>query len=83
MPEELKWVVAAQPLDGYMLHLTFNDGCERVFDCLPLIEKYPLFSPLRDRAVFEHINLDGWTVCWLDGSIDISPEHLYEQGKLA
>ncbi len=20
----------------------------------------------------------GWTVCWLDGTIDIAPEHLYE-----
>lgn len=35
----LKWVTAARPMDGYMLHLTFNDGSQR----LPLIEKYPLF----------------------------------------
>ena len=76
----LKWVTAARALDGYRLHLTFNDGCERIFDCLPLIEKYELFAPLRDRAIFDRVNLDGWTVCWLDGSIDIAPEHLYEMG---
>ncbi len=79
----LKWVTAARALDGYRLHLTFNDGCERIFDCLPLIEKYKLFAPLRDRAVFDRFDLDGWTVCWLDGSIDIAPEHLYEMGHVA
>ena len=25
----------------------------------------------------------GWTVCWLDGTIDIAPEHLYELGVAA
>ena len=76
---QLKWVIAAHPLDNYHLHLTFNDGNQRIFDCQPLIKKYKLFAPLRDKNVFSNINLDGWTVCWLDGSIDIAPEHLYEK----
>lgn len=79
----LKWVTAARPLDAYRLHLTFNDGCERIFDCLPLIEKYEFFAPLRDKEVFNCVSLDGWTVCWLNGSIDIAPEHLYEMGEAA
>lgn len=80
---DLKWVTDARTLDNYSLHLTFNDGSERIFDCLPLIEKYKAFAPLRDKAVFDNVNLDGWTVCWLDGSIDIAPEHLYESSKVA
>jgi hypothetical protein len=80
---ELKWIVTACPMDGYVLHLTFNDGCQRIFDCLPLIEKYSLFAPLRDKAVFDSFDLDGWTVCWLDGSIDIAPEYIYEIGQAA
>lgn len=80
---KLKWVIAASPLDGYRLHLTFNDGSQRIFDCLPLIEKYQLFAPLRDKEVFNCVSLDGWTVCWLDGTIDIAPEHLYEMGVAA
>ena len=80
---ELKWVIAAHPLDDYRLHLTFNDGSQRIFDCLPLIEKYKLFAPLRDKEVFNHIDLDGWTVCWLDGTIDIAPEHLFEMSEVA
>ena len=80
---KLKWVIAASPLDGYRLHLTFNDGSQRIFDCLPLIEKYQLFAPLRDKEVFNCVSLDGWTVCWLDGTVDIAPEHLYEMGVAA
>ncbi len=80
---ELRWVTAARALEGYRLYLTFNDGSERIFDCLPLIEKYKIFAPLRDKDVFERIDLDGWTVCWLDGTIDIAPEHLYELGVAA
>ena len=45
----LKWVTAARTLDGYRLHLTFNDGSERIFDCLPLIEKYQLFASEQGR----------------------------------
>ena len=44
---------------------------------------YPYHAPLRDRAVFDRFDLDGWTVCWLGGSIDIAPEHLYEMGHAA
>ena len=27
--------------------------------------------------------LDGWTVCWLNGTVDIAPEHLYEMSVAA
>ena len=80
---ELKWVTDAHLLNDYRLHLTFNDGSQRIFDCLPLIEKYKFFSPLRDKSVFAHFDLDGWTVSWLNGTIDIAPEHLYAMGQVA
>lgn len=78
---ELKRVTAAHTLENYQPHLTFNDGSQRLFDCLPLIEQYQLFAPLRDKAVFSHFDLDGWTISWLDGRVDIAPEHLYEMGQ--
>ena len=63
-----------------------NEACRyEVTDCLCGLdcEKYLLFAPLRDKAVFDRFDLDGWTVCWLDGTIDIAPEHLYELGVAA
>ncbi len=79
----LKWVVAARVVGDYLLELDFNDGRRVVFDCLPLINQYKLFAPLRDKDVFARFALDGWTVTWLDGTVDIAPEYLYEFGKAA
>ena len=31
----------------------------------------------------ENISLDGWTITWLNGTIDIAPEHLYSEGVAA
>lgn len=56
---------------------------QRIFDCLPLIEKYQLFAPPHDKETFNSVSLDGWTVCWLDGTVGIAPEHLYEMGVAA
>ena len=80
---ELKWVTSARLIDGYRLELSFNDGYRCIFDCEPLIEQYEYFAPLRDKEVFSRFDLDGWTVTWLNGSVDIAPEHLYEKGIAA
>ena len=80
---ELKWVTAAHIVRDYTLELMFNDGCRRIFDCAPLINQYKMFAPLREKEIFEQFALDGWTVSWLNGTIDIAPEHLYECGVAA
>jgi len=74
------WVVAAEALDNYVLRLTFNNGSVKTFDCKPLIQQFPVFGPLQDKQKFHNITLDGWTVTWENGSIDIAPEYLYEKG---
>ena len=74
------WVVAAEALDNYTLRLTFNNGSVKTFDCKPLIQQFPVFGPLQDIQKFHNIALDGWTVTWENGSIDIAPEYLYEKG---
>jgi hypothetical protein len=74
------WVVAAEVLDNYTLRLTFNNGSVKTFDCEPLIQQFPIFSPLQDKQKFNNIALDGWTVTWENNSIDIAPEYLYEKG---
>ncbi len=79
----LVWVTAATPAAARKLRLTFNDGSVKIFDCEPLIERYKIFEPLRNDEVFENISLDGWTVTWLNSTIDIAPEHLYSEGVAA
>lgn len=80
---KLVWVTQARNMPDYCLELTFNNGNKRVFDCKPLINQYALFSPLKDSQLFKDFKLDGWTVTWLNGKIDIAPEHLYEQSRPA
>ena len=46
----------------------------------PLVPFFVYIAPLRNLAVFHNFTLDGWTVTWQDGSIDIAPEYLYEHG---
>ena len=46
-------------------------------------ERYKIFEPLRNDEVFRIISLDGRTETWLDGTIDIAPEHLYSEGVAA
>ena len=74
-------VVAAEAQKNYLLQLTFNDGSMKTFGCKPFIRQYPAFAPLKDEKVFQDIALDGWTVTWDNGSIDIAPEYLYENGR--
>lgn len=77
------WIVAAEALDNYTLRLTFNNGSVKTFDCKPLIQQFPVFGTLQDIQKFHNIALDGWTVTWENGSIDIAPEYLYEKGVAA
>lgn len=78
---DLKWVTAARNLNDYKIELTFNDNKRMVVDCKPVIDKYKILAPLRDKSVFDNFSLDGWTVTWLGGKIDIAPEYLYEVGE--
>ena len=78
---ELIWITAAKVLEGHKLHLTFNNGaCKVFFFFLVLAKGMPIFEPLKNLTVFRNIVLDGWTVTWQDGTIDIAPEYLYEHG---
>ncbi|MBQ3843396.1 MAG: DUF2442 domain-containing protein [Bacteroidales bacterium] len=33
---------------------------------------------MKDKKLFNDFKLDGWTISWLNGAIDIAPEYLYE-----
>lgn len=73
---ELVWITNAQYLGEYRLELTFSNGKVKVFDAKDYIASHPLFAALKDQKVFRKFELDGWTVSWLNGKLDISPEYL-------
>src|SRR3990172_6246088 len=67
-------VVWVAPLDGYRLHLRFDDGVEGTFDLPPRIEFTGVFEPLRDPAFFARVAGDpeGGAGGWPNGG-DLDP----------
>ena len=67
-------------MDEYTLMCTFSYGVIKIVDLTPLL-KYPKFEELTDKEQIVQFGLQG-TIFWKNGA-DISPEYLYEHGKLA
>ena len=74
----LIWINNAKYLGDYRLSLSFSNGEQRILDAENYIFSHPLFEPLKDKQLFSQFQLDGWTVSWQDGKLDIAPEYLYE-----
>jgi hypothetical protein len=76
----LKDVVAVTPLDGYRLHLRFEEGAVGEVDVAELIEFRGIFATLRDKVVFDQVRIDPelGTVVWPGGG-DLDPDVLYSQ----
>ncbi|MBQ9602983.1 MAG: DUF2442 domain-containing protein [Paludibacteraceae bacterium] len=72
----LVWINSAKYLGEYCLELTFSNGKVKVFNAKDYIASHPLFAALQDQKTFSQFELDGWTVSWLNGKLDIAPEYL-------
>ena len=68
-------VTGVEPLDNYLLRLTFSNGKIKIFDFKPYLDK-PVFTPLKDKNVFNKAQVKYDTVVWSD-KIDFDPESLY------
>lgn len=71
-------VTEVEPLGGFMLRLSFNDGTERVVDLEDEL-KGPVFEPLKANPVlFRSVRLDPelGTIYWPNGA-DMDPDVLH------
>jgi len=70
-------VVAVSPLDGYRLHVEFEDGIEGEVDLSGRLFG-PMFEPLKNLNLFEQAGIDEFgVVCWPNGA-DLAPDALHE-----
>jgi len=75
-------VRAAQPLQGFKVLITFDNGTQREVDLEPYL-RGPIFEPMRNNPVqFRSIRIEGGTVAW-DNGADIDPDVLYYSLKPA
>jgi hypothetical protein len=69
-------VQSVEPLDGFKVRLTFQNGMRKEIDLEPLLHG-PIFEPMRnDPSVFRLIKVVGGTIGW-DNGADLDPDVLY------
>ncbi len=79
---ELVDVISVRVLDGFQVHLVFQDGTEDVIDLEHHLQG-PIFEPLRnDPQFFRSVRVapEAGTIVWPNGA-DIAPDTLYEEVK--
>jgi Protein of unknown function (DUF2442) len=71
-------LIEATPLDGYTVHVRFEDGLAANVDLAYLADYGGVFSPLRDLDFFRELRADAeaGTIVWPNDA-DIAPETLY------
>jgi hypothetical protein len=74
----LKDIVEVRPLEGYRLHLRFEDGKSGDIDLAQIIRFEGVFAPLKDHTQFSQVrlNCELGTVEWPCGA-DLDPDVLY------
>jgi hypothetical protein len=86
--KEMIKAVKIEPLNDYCLRVSFSNGEIKIFDFKPKLEK-PVFTPLKDKSLFEKVRLRHGTAVWdydwgvknVANDIDIAPERLYSDGR--
>ncbi len=66
-----------KPQDDYLLHLTFENGEERLFDMKPYLE-IGIFKELKDTGLFKTVKLSFDSIEWANEA-DFDPEILYQK----
>jgi hypothetical protein len=75
-------LVQAEPRDGYIVSVAFEDGIAAEVDLGYLVEYGGVFEPLKDPAYFAQLRADAeaGTIVWPNDA-DIAPETLYEHAR--
>ncbi len=75
-PKECIEITNVKICKGYTMLVTFSTGETRLFDASTL--KGPVFEPLKNVEVLKNIKIEHGIPTWLDGTIDVAPEYIYE-----
>jgi Protein of unknown function (DUF2442) len=74
----MKIISKISPLAGYRLAVEFEDGVAGTVELESELFG-PVFTPLRDEAVFSQVRLDEFGApCWPNGA-DLAPDAIYAQ----
>jgi hypothetical protein len=74
----LKDIISVKPLEGYQLHIQFEDETQGIIDISQLIEFTGIFTSLQDLNFFQQVKVhpEWGTIYWENGA-DLDPDVLY------
>ena len=74
---------SVNPLPERMILISFLDNTVKKYDMNQLIENNPSFFPLREKAVFDQVQVDagGYGGSWND-DVALSSNELWENGEI-
>ena len=75
-------VVAVQAQDDFVLDLRFDNGTTKSFDAKPMLD-LPIYKPLNDPAIFQHVSIDMFGGITWGNNIDCCCDTLDAQGVLS
>lgn len=73
-------IIEVKALENYKLYLKFENGEEKIYDMNALINKYKMYSRLKDKEYFKMVKTRGDTVEWKNEE-DVAPEELYHNSE--
>lgn len=76
-------VKEVEPLQNYVLLVTFENGVKKYYDLNPLLKKWKVFCDLINiSGLYNNVKVDagGYGISWND-NIDLSSNELWENGK--
>jgi uncharacterized protein DUF2442 len=81
-PGPLVRVQTVEPLDKFVVRITFRDGVQKDID-LEMFLRGEIFEPIRNNPeIFRSVKVIGGTIGW-DNGADIDPDVLYYDLKPA
>ena len=74
----LKDIISVKPLEGYQLHIQFEDETQGIIDISQLIEFTGIFTSLQDLNYFQQVKVhpEWGTIYWENGA-DLDPDVWY------
>jgi hypothetical protein len=74
----LKDIISVKPLEGYQLHIQFEDETQGIIDISQLIDFTGIFTSLQDLNFFQQVKVhpEWGTIYWENGA-DLDPDVLY------
>ena len=80
--EEWPRIDSVEPLDPYVIKVTFRNGVIKIYDCSPLLDE-EVFEPLRNKGFFLNVHVDngGYGVIWND-RVDLSESEIWTNGSV-